>query len=191
MTCTAALAGCAAPASADRGAPAPPAAASPAPASAPSAARSGDEAPRVPRPKDARGIGTCELLTPAQLTALGLRPETAESKAVGTGRLCTWRSTTVGEPAGITIADDIEVRGLEHIYRLRDTFAVFESREVAGHPAVRADGNADGRCSLYVAVAEYQLLSADGNLAGRPLPDPCERSRRMVEAVLSNLPPLR
>ncbi|MFC5993330.1 DUF3558 domain-containing protein [Pseudonocardia hispaniensis] len=186
MALLAALAGCAAPEPAAQGAPA---VAAPVPASA--TAQPAGAAPRVAHPRDARGIAVCDLLTPAQLTALGLRPETAEPKVLGTGRLCGWRSTTVGEPAGLTIATEIDVRGLDYLYGIRDTFAVFEPLEVAGHPAVRADGNADGRCSLYVAIAEYQLLSADGNLAGRPLPDPCARSRRMIEAVLSNLPPLR
>jgi hypothetical protein len=92
--------------------------------------------------------------------------------------------------AGVTLATDLSISGLEGLYLVRDTFDVFEPGEVGGHPSVRADRNANGRCSIYVAIADDQLLSTDGNLAGRPLPDPCEPSRRMAELVLSNLPDL-
>lgn len=146
--------------------------------------------PRVEHPKDARGIGSCDLLTPSQLTDLGLRPDTARPGTSGVGRMCTWASTVMGDPAGLTVATDLTVGGLESLYRVRDTFDVFEPGEIGGHPSVRADGNRDGRCSLYVALADDQLMSADGNLSGRPLPDPCARSRRMAELVLSNLPDL-
>ncbi|MHA6793556.1 DUF3558 domain-containing protein [Pseudonocardia bannensis] len=166
--------------------------ASPAPAAA---AVSSQEplivAPKVVEPKDARSIAACDLLTPAQLTSLDLLPNTARPDTSGGARTCGWKSAKDANLAGVTIATDLAIGGLEGLYLTRDTFEVFEPGDVGGHPSVRADGNRGGRCSLYVAVAEDQLLSTDGNLAGRPASDPCAVSRRMAELVLANLPHLR
>ena len=80
---------------------------------------------------------------------------------------------------------------LDNLYIQRNTLAVFEPTEISGHPAVRGDDIVGPVCTLYTAIADYQGLSTDGNLGGRPLADPCGPSRRMAEMILSNLPPLR
>lgn len=146
------------------------------------------DTPQVQNPKDVRTVATCDLLTPSQLTGLGLKPETARPTTSGTARICTWTSTVAGEAAGVTLATNLAIGALENLYVVRNTFQVFEPGEVTGHPSVRAD-NGNG-CTLYVAIADDQLMSADGHLGGPPLPDPCARSRRMAELVLSNLPDL-
>jgi hypothetical protein len=134
-------------------------------------------------------VEPCDLLTVQQVTALGFRPETTEQGTGGRAGTCGWR-TDPGNPAGLQINTGTTIPALDGLYLGRDTYAVFEPMEIAGHPAVRADLTSGDVCTIYVAVADYQGLSTDGNLAGRPLPDPCAPSRRMAELVLSNLPPL-
>ncbi|MFC5997081.1 DUF3558 domain-containing protein [Pseudonocardia hispaniensis] len=146
-------------------------------------------APRVPHPKDARGIAACELLTPRQLVELGLRPESARPAHSRLTRDCSW-SAGEGDVAALLIATDEATDGLESIYLQRTGFAVFEPGEVAGHPSVRANLNPGPFCELWVGVADDRLLWVDGKVGVGSLPDPCERSRRMAAAVLSNLPPL-
>lgn len=148
-------------------------------------------APAVREPKDARGIAPCDLLTRPQLIELGLIPETARPSTAGAAEVCGWGSVDPGNGGGVQINTDPTIPSLDGLYLQRDTLAVFEPIEIAGHPAVHADGIVGPVCTIYTAVADYQGVSTDGNLAGRPLADPCAPSRRMAEMILSNLPPLR
>jgi hypothetical protein len=149
-------------------------------------------APAVREPLDARGVAPCGLLTPAQLIELGLDPRSARPGTAGAAETCGWtRPTDPGNPAGLQISTNPTIPSLDGIYIIRDTFDVFEPTQIAGHPAVHADGTAGSVCTIYTAIADYQAVSTDGNLAGRPLADPCGPSRRMAEMILSNLPPLR
>ncbi|MFC4942443.1 DUF3558 domain-containing protein [Pseudonocardia sp. GCM10023141] len=147
--------------------------------------------PIVREPKDARGIAPCALLTAVQLGELGLIPESAQPSTSGAAQVCGWRSVDPGNAGGIQINTNPTLPSLDGIYLVRDTFDVFEPIEVSGHPAVHADQIAGPVCTIYTAIADYQGVSTDGNLAGRPLADPCGPSRRMAELILSNLPPLR
>lgn len=155
----------------------------------PAAVASMRRPPRVPHPKDARGIAACDLLTPTQLADLGLRPESARPSEIPSAKICTW--TDGGNNiASLMISADGIVSGLAGPYALHDTFASFEPETVAGHPAARAVLGTGASCALWVGVADDRLLTVEGNVAGRALPDPCARSRQMAEMVLSNLPPL-
>lgn len=147
-------------------------------------------APSVTDPRDARGIGECDLLTSAQLDELGLVAETARPRVSGAARVCSWAYEGGKNSAGLQIATDRTIPGLDGIYMQRAGFALFEPTTVAGHPGFRADQAEGDGCTLYIAIADYQLLAAAGNGLGEPLPDPCAPSRRMAEMILSNLPPL-
>jgi len=146
---------------------------------------------RVRDPKDARGISYCELLTGPQLVALGLEPETAQAGPSGLSfGGCDWRPA--GDPdnlAGFGIRVDSAEPALRGVYIERSEEYLFEPTEVAGHPAVAIRDNPGAGCVLEVAVADDQLLSADANTISRPIPDDCDRARRIAEAVLANLPP--
>lgn len=149
-------------------------------------------APAVPEPKDARGVAACDLLTDTQLVELGLRPETETESSIGnTTRSCSWSSAVDDtNPAGLELNDDTTIPALDGLYLVRETFFRFEPREVAGHPALRADFNDIGDCTIYTAIADYQGVGTEGNPAGRPQPDPCALSMRMAEFIIANLPPL-
>jgi len=146
---------------------------------------------RVRDPKDMRGLPFCELLTRPQLVALGLMPETARPEPSGPGvGGCDWRP--VGDPdnlAGFTVRVDSAEPALRGVYIERSEEYLFDPTEVAGHPAVAIRDTAGAGCVLEVGVADDQLLSAGANVVGRPIPDDCDRARRIAEAVLANLPP--
>lgn len=147
---------------------------------------------RVREPKDRRGIPPCALLTNGQLAELGLRADTAEEYPTGVGRGCQW--LLVDDPRNYATAlgsTDLQNPGLPGIYVIREQIARFEPLEISGHPGVRADRTLRGGCEITVAASDDQLIGANGNAAGLPIPDECGRSRRMVEMILSNLPPRR
>jgi hypothetical protein len=127
-------------------------------------------APAVGAPLDARGISACDLLTPTQLAELGLDPSSARSGTAGSAQTCGWtRNNDVSNPAGLQINTDPAIPSLDGLYLVRDTFAVFKPIEIFGHPALHADDVAGPVCTIYTAIADYQAVSTDGNLAGRPL----------------------
>lgn len=174
------------------GAPAPPAG-TPAPTTSPVPKKEPPQyAPAVSEPKDARGIAACDLITDAQLVELELRPETAEETSIpGSTRSCTWSSAVdVANPAGLELNDDTTIPALDGLHLVRDVFFTYEPLEVAGHPAVRTDYNDFGDCTIATAIADYQGVTTEGNGDGSNTADPCGRSIRMAEAILSNLPPL-
>jgi hypothetical protein len=142
-------------------------------------------------PLDARGVKACDLLTPDQLAEVGLKPDTAEAKSTGVADVCTWSSVKPGSVGGVQLSTHPTLPALDGVYLVRDTFAVFEPMKISGHPAVHADRNSGSDCTIYTAIADYQAVATDGDLAGAPEGDPCAPSRRMAELILSNLPPLR
>lgn len=187
------LAACASPVS---GAPGPGAGSSAA-TSSPSAGIAGGGkpppryAPAVRSPLDARGIAPCDLLTGPQLLELKLLPATAKPVTSGASLSCTWTSSVdVANPGGLQVRTESTIPVLDNIYIVRDTFAVFESLEISGHPAVHADQSTLTGCTIYTAIADYQGIATFPDLAGHKLANPCAGARRMAEMILSNLPPL-
>ncbi|MFC4945464.1 DUF3558 domain-containing protein [Pseudonocardia sp. GCM10023141] len=148
-------------------------------------------APSVQSPLDARGLAPCDLLTSAQATELDLLPETAKAGIAGPAKTCTWDSRIGGGAAGLQMRTESELPVLDGIHLLKEALVVFEPTEVAGHPAIHGDYTVDGACTIYTAIADYQILTTDGDLSGHTRPDKCAPSRRMAELILSNLPPLR
>jgi hypothetical protein len=147
--------------------------------------------PRVADPRDARDYRPCDLLSPAQLSRIGLNASSGEEQNAAPARACSWnRTDDAGDAAGVQARTDLTVTMLEGLAATKDTFARFEPMDISGHPAIRADRTSATGCTLYTAVADYQGIATNGGFAGRD-PDPCARSRRMAEMILSNLPPLR
>jgi hypothetical protein len=150
-----------------------------------------DRTPPIAEPKDVRAVPACELLTDDQLRAFALLPDTAEpTRRSAFTRGCVWSAEAAGDPVGVEVADALEQAALDALYVLGEDDAVFEEITVGGHPGLRSDFQDDGACTFYIAVAEYQAFSVEANAGRRDLPDPCDLPRRMVEAILSNLPPL-
>jgi len=146
---------------------------------------------KVNTPKDARGVAQCDLLTPAQLTTLGLDPTTARPDVRGLDASCMWYYADRSTYASLGISTNPNNGKLPGFWRLFHNDPAFETFEVAGHPALRADQEPDRSCSLGVGVADLQYLVVDAYFDRKPRPDPCAPARRMAEMVLSNLPPLR
>jgi hypothetical protein len=148
--------------------------------------------PLVQDPRDARGVAVCDLLRPSQLAQLGLESSSArEVTMVATAPSCAWRRSDDGaKSGGVQVRTDLTVTAIDGLTIAKDTFVRFEPTVVSNHPAVRADDSARTGCTIYTAIADYQAIATNGDNSGSD-PDPCARSRRMAEMILSNLPPLR
>ncbi|MGE0298881.1 MAG: DUF3558 domain-containing protein [Pseudonocardia sp.] len=145
---------------------------------------------KVREPKDARGIGPCELLTVAQQKELGLDPSTAKPAADGLAQTCFWHYPRKVDYASIAVSTDPTGGKLPGLWRLFHDDPNYEQFEVAGHPAVRRNVDPDGYCDITVAIADLQTVVVTATADLTPRPDPCAPSRRMAELILSNLPPL-
>jgi hypothetical protein len=153
----------------------------------------GPGVPRVARPRDARGIGPCELLTVAQLEAVGIDPATARTSQQNTAYRCSWRSR---DKLGVFEADNnAEARpngylaGLSGLYAVRETFAIFEPGELDGFPIVHADRNVGSDCTIYVGVADDQMLWTAAGFVKGPVKR-CDLALKLASSMLSNLPPM-
>lgn len=119
----------------------------------------------MPQPKDARGIPVCDLLTPEQLTALGLVPQTATERRDEPFARCTWAvAAEPGDRAGVATRIPTEVPALVGYYRIRDSYADFEPITVSGHPGFRYAPNPKSGCVYGIAIADYQYLDTDGSV---------------------------
>lgn len=109
----------------------------------------------------------------------------------GVAAHCQWRAGNDTSLLTITSGTEFAVGGLEGLYLVRDAFPVFEPGELDGFPTVRADAQPGTTfCTLYVGVADDQLIWATVGIAVGPVPA-CDVAREMASMVLSNLPPLR
>lgn len=142
---------------------------------------------RVTAPKDAGGIGPCDLLTEDQLIDFGLDPRTARTDPTLYGSVCQVQYRDGSTSAGIGLSTDPRASKLPDLYRLRDNYGKFEILQVAGHPALRADRAPTGQCALNLAIADDQIAVLNVYTDGRLLPDPCAPARRMAELIISNL----
>jgi hypothetical protein len=154
----------------------------------------GPGVPRVPNPRDARGIAPCDLLTSAQLEAVGIDPATARTEQQNTAFRCVWRSRD--KLGGFEADNNSEARpngylaGLSSLYVFRETFAVFEPGELDGFPIVHADRDVGSDCTIYVGVADDQMLWTAAGYVKGPVKR-CDLALKMASSMLSNLPPLR
>lgn len=149
-------------------------------------------APRVPVPRDARGIPVCDLLTSVQLSALDVDPGTGEPEMVADNAGCQWRTRDGTSFLHLSSATNLPVGGLEGLYLVRRGYEVFEPGDLDGFPTVRANRSAsrDTSCTFYVGVADDQLVWATAGFAAGQR-SACATARQMASYMLSNLPPLR
>ncbi|MGQ0575347.1 MAG: DUF3558 family protein [Pseudonocardia sp.] len=147
---------------------------------------------RVPEPKDARGIRACDLLTPAQLAEVGLRPETGERVPTSQGDRCAYQPVEDDlEVVGFGSNTGLRNPGLPGVYVNARGASFFEPITVAGHPGARLRLTADEGCQVSAAASDDQLVGANGTASATEAPDDCARYQRIVELILSNLPPRR
>ncbi|MGQ0575345.1 MAG: DUF3558 domain-containing protein [Pseudonocardia sp.] len=147
---------------------------------------------RVAQPKDARGIRACDLLTPAQLAEIGLRPETGERGPTSQGDQCDYQ-TVEDHRHGVGIASNTGLRnpGLPGVYVNARGASLFEPTTIAGHPGARIRLTPNEGCQISAAASDDQLVGAIGTASATEAPGDCARYQRIVELILSNLPPRR
>jgi hypothetical protein len=119
-----------------------------------------DGAPKVTNPLDTSRYrqNPCQILTPAQLQELNLRPE-GEQRQAPLGLACDWRNQETGGNVHLQWTDQ-DPRGLSAIYGANKAgkYKYFmELPEVEGYPAVASDAT-DGRdlgdCSVQVGTSD-------------------------------------
>jgi hypothetical protein len=156
-----------------------------APGSSPTTA---DAAPLVSNPKDARGITPCALLTMPQATALALDPTRAKAGSTADLMDCNWPSEKPEvSSVAVTVDTNPGRQGLTDTYLKRNDFKMFEPLVVEGYPAVHAERVIGDDCTIYVGLSDTQRIRVDVN-AGSPT-DTCGLAKRVIAAVLANLPP--
>jgi hypothetical protein len=152
------------------------------------------ETPRVAEPRDLRGIPPCRLLTPTQITDLGLDPSTAEPDEFHSTYDCYIDSADTSKSAAIASAYQFEVGGLDRLYRNRqlllDGDGIFVPGTLDGFPTVITDANSADDCALNVGVADDQVLLIDTDVDHYlSTVHACDLARDVASAVLTNLPP--
>lgn len=151
-------------------------------------------APPVPAPRNARGVAACTLLTADQKRAVDADLSTEKPATQGAAARCGWRTAAGDGSLLVTSAPDFPVGGLEGLYLVRQTYDVFQPGELDGFPIVRAERSdtGDKDCTIYVGIADDQLIWATANFpfSNRPKPA-CTVALRMASNMIANLPPLR
>lgn len=151
-------------------------------------------APTIDRPRDlrSRALDPCgTLLSPAQLSTLGYRVRKSRD-VVGLATACDWDGTAPGRAteAAVSVDHDLFVS----TYRVK-LLPIFRPVTIAGLPAVEEQSpSAPSSCTTTVGVAERQALEVtvyvtDIRRDGSTPIEPCAEGRRVVEAIVSTLPP--
>lgn len=143
-------------------------------------------APVVPEPRPLGAVPACEMLTAAQVEALGADPASERNTVEGDPFGCQWDQAAGTGVLGASVR--LPPIGLESLYLVRDAFEVFESGELAGFPIVRAGNQVedDRDCWLYIGVSDEQMIEA--RASGVEPGQGCATARRMAEAMIANLP---
>ncbi|HEV8557751.1 MAG TPA: DUF3558 domain-containing protein [Actinophytocola sp.] len=152
-------------------------------------------APRVSHPLDASRFLSrpCEVLTPAQLSALGVskpgKASTTGAIAEQVGPSCAWTADReVDSTIGVGFVTGNK-HGLSDTYRGRPTFAYFEETTVDGYPAVFEDGvdsRPSGACNITVGISDTLTFGA-GEVGGRKGQASCDRAKQVAGAVIVTL----
>jgi hypothetical protein len=144
-------------------------------------------APPVENPKNLRGVDPCQMMSPEQLTGLGLTEAGQKGTSLWGEETCTWAGSMI--VIGL-IPDTTLGQGLEQAYRAKNSFDNFDESEVDGYPAVRVDFAAE-LCGVIVGVSDEQTLRMDFTRVTVQAPgkgDPCGFVESVLSDVIKNLP---
>lgn len=157
---------------------------------APVATSTSPIAPPVAKPKDARDVQPCSLLTPTQAAILTLDPSRTKVGSTADLMGCSWPSTQPPiSSLAVTVDTNPTRRGLTDTYLKRDDFRTFEPLLIDGFPAVRAERALSNDCTIEVGLSDTQWMRVDAN--ARSETDSCALVKRAISAILTNLPPQR
>jgi Protein of unknown function (DUF3558) len=114
----------------------------------------------------------------------------ARPKPVAGAPGCEWGNKA--HTREISVFVDIGPDVLHNIYAQREEYAVFEVTQVVGQPAIRTKESVEGTsCFFRVAAAQRQTFTLRFTSLRQGLEEPCGPARKLAEAVLANLPPLK
>ena len=145
-------------------------------------------APQAPAVADARAVDMCTILTNAELSRLGVRPDTRETVDQFGSVGCEW----TGKPLRLSLERDNETVASYRSRPRGPSFITFAENKVNGRAgltfAVDRDGGSDceqlidgGSVSLVVHVAS--TLTPDGHRI-----DSCPEALRIAQLIEPRLP---
>ena len=152
-------------------------------------------APQVKSPRDVRSrvADPCRtLLSDRQLNNLGYGIHGKSRRVIDMAPACDWSSEEPHRYLEASVWVDRDY----FIDTSRVRAPIFRHVEIAGLPAVEQQSPVNlGSCVITAATAVGQALDVtsdvvDRHPGGRPVVDPCAEGRRVVEAIVSTLPPL-
>lgn len=133
----------------------------------------------------------CAVLTPAQLTTLGMPNPGQPSIDTTEAKLrdyCTWLLTAGEDQVVVSMPkphlSDVD---LAAAYESRDIYAYFEETTVSGYPAVFAgvtDNRPAGGCDLSVGVTDGEVVNVAILVTGA---DPCALATTVATEVIATL----
>ncbi|MCF7553322.1 DUF3558 family protein [Pseudonocardia sp. WMMC193] len=138
----------------------------------------------VAPPLDARGLVACNVVDPSALKAARVEPGTATDASNELASRCDWQSADGADSLSLLINVDYNI---ERIYAAADSIGGSERFEIDGYRAVREGGVDATICTVYVAVGEDQVISAQSGSRSPESPRPCERAGAFAGAVIDAL----
>ncbi|SFI92631.1 MULTISPECIES: DUF3558 domain-containing protein [Amycolatopsis] len=167
------------------------------PAPSPTSSGAASAAPRVSNPLDPSAyVGRpCDLVPPQLVSQLGFSDPTPTDADSPFGPGCGWIDVSGAKPKNLSVGLQIlrgeRNGGLSAVYRTRDAggYAYADPTDLSGYPAVFADTQdrrAQGKCSVYVGIADDLTFSAgvDG-YSGQQ--DSCAAAEQVAAAVITTL----
>ena len=146
--------------------------------------------PAISNPKNASKVDLCSMLPPEGASAAGLDPagEIDDSPKISDDiqESCVWKSPDGKTSLALSVLPD---RSIEQYQANKAKYADYQELTIAGYPAVRAndaDPAQSGACSIFLAVADHQMVYAD--TAQVDIADPCAVTQKALEATVPTLP---
>lgn len=138
------------------------------------------------------------LLASGQLSALGLLSPGEYRLTAQRGPTCRWHGTSPNRSfsAVVWTDEDFLVNAYRNNQSDRRFFSIFRPTTIADLPAVEQQNDTNlTSCVTTVGVAPRQALmissDSDDVIGDKPVIEPCAAGRRVVEEIVSTLPPLR
>lgn len=142
--------------------------------------------PASPAVADAGRVDMCTILTDAELTALGIRPETRKQDDVLGVVGCGW----VGKPFTLSLNRDKDNLAAYQTRRNDPAFVSFEENTVNGRAGVQLGVRRDrSQCAQFMDGGPVSLVVsvAASSSLGPPI-DPCAEALRIAQMIEPRLP---
>ncbi|GAA2356157.1 hypothetical protein GCM10009854_37820 [Saccharopolyspora halophila] len=145
---------------------------------------------KISNPKDALSVELCSLLPPEGASAVGLDPageiDDGPKLSDDAAETCLWKSPDGHDSLRFSVLTD---RSIKDYHDNKSQYSDYQELTIGGYPAVRAnkaDPAQSGSCSIFLAVADRQVVHAYAAQAS--ITDPCAISQKALESSVPTLP---